>query len=47
MSKNILVVDDSASMRGMVTFTLKGAGFAVKEADDGMAGLEAARSPLP
>ncbi len=43
MSKNILVVDDSASMRGMVTFTLKGAGFAVKEAEDGMAGLDAAR----
>lgn len=35
MSKTILVVDDSVSMRQMVTFTLKGAGFEVVEAGDG------------
>ncbi len=35
MSKTVLVVDDSVSMRQMVTFTLKGAGFAVVEAGDG------------
>ena len=32
----ILAVDDSASMRQMVSFTLKGAGFSVIEAVDGM-----------
>ena len=35
MSKTVLVVDDSVSMRQMVTFTLKGAGFEVVEAGDG------------
>ncbi len=32
---SILAVDDSASMRQMVTFTLKGAGYNVVEAVDG------------
>ncbi|HEY1089829.1 MAG TPA: response regulator, partial [Burkholderiaceae bacterium] len=32
---SILAVDDSASMRQMVTFTLKNAGFNVVEAVDG------------
>ncbi len=36
---NILVVDDSTSMRQMVTFTLKGAGHQVTEAGDGQQGL--------
>jgi len=39
----ILAVDDSASMRQMVTFTLKGAGHDVIEASDGMVALTAAK----
>lgn len=35
MSKRIMTVDDSASVRQMVTFTLKGAGYEVVEAIDG------------
>ena len=40
MSKTVLVVDDSVSMRQMVTFTLKGAGFEVVEAGDGKEAVE-------
>ncbi|MDX1342140.1 response regulator [Reinekea sp. G2M2-21] len=43
MSK-ILAADDSASMRQMVTFTLKGAGFDVTEAVDGVDALSKAKS---
>jgi len=39
----ILAVDDSASMRQMVTFTLKGAGYDVVEAVDGQDGLDKAK----
>lgn len=39
MGKTILTVDDSASIRQMVTFTLKGAGYEVIEAVDGVDGL--------
>jgi two-component system chemotaxis response regulator CheY len=39
----ILAVDDSASMRQMVTFTLKGAGHEVIEAEDGVVALKAAK----
>ena len=39
----ILAVDDSASMRQMVTFTLKSAGFDVAEAEDGVVALDLAR----
>ncbi len=35
MKKTILTVDDSASMRGMVAFTLRTAGYEVVEAADG------------
>ncbi len=35
MSKVIMTVDDSASVRQMVSFTLKGAGYSVVEAVDG------------
>ena len=40
----ILAVDDSASMRQMVAFTLKGAGFDVTEAADGAEALTLAKS---
>ena len=44
MSKTILAVDDSTSIRQMVAFTLKGAGYDVIEAADGQEGLEKAKS---
>ncbi|KZY31199.1 Fis family transcriptional regulator, partial [Oleiphilus sp. HI0043] len=40
----ILAVDDSASMRQMVSFTLKGAGFDVIEAADGQQALDKAKT---
>ena len=39
-----LAVDDSASLRQMVSFTLKGAGFDVTEANDGVEALDKAKS---
>ena len=47
MSKTILVVDDSPSVRRMVSMTLKGAGYAVVEAEDGQAGLDSAKASRP
>ena len=41
---NILAVDDSASMRQMVAFTLKGAGHNVVGAEDGKHALDTART---
>lgn len=43
MTKTILAVDDSASIRQMVSFTLKSAGFEVLVAVDGIDGLDKAR----
>ncbi len=39
MAKTIMTVDDSASVRQMVSFTLKQAGYDVLEAVDGVDGL--------
>lgn len=39
MGKPILIVDDSASIRQMLSFTLKSAGYEVDEAADGKEGL--------
>jgi two-component system chemotaxis response regulator CheY len=41
---SILAVDDSASMRKMVTFTLRAAGYDVEEAVDGVDALEKAKT---
>lgn len=42
--RSILTVDDSASMRQMVAFTLKGAGYDVVEACDGVDALGKAKA---
>ena len=44
MAKTVLTVDDSLSIRQMVAFTLKSAGYEVLEAVDGMDGLEKAKA---
>ena len=41
---NILLVDDSTSMREMVSFTLREAGHEINEAEDGVEALEFAKS---
>lgn len=46
MAKKILSVDDSASIRQMVTFTLNSAGYDVIEAVDGQEGLEMAQAQV-
>ena len=43
MSKSILVVDDTRSMRRMVSTVLQGAGYSVEEAADGAEALEKAK----
>jgi len=44
MAKTILTVDDSASIRKMVSFTLRSAGYEVAEAADGLEGLNKAKA---
>lgn len=41
MSKKILIVDDSRTIRQQVNFTLQKSGFATVEAEDGQKGIEA------
>jgi two-component system chemotaxis response regulator CheY len=43
MAKTVLTVDDSPSIRQMVAFTLKGAGYDIVEAADGQEGLDKAK----
>ena len=43
MAKTILAVDDSGSLRQMLVFTLKAAGYQVVEAVDGRDGLDKAK----
>ncbi len=44
MAITILAVDDSVSIRAMVSFTLRGAGYTVVEAVDGLDALDKAKS---
>jgi two-component system chemotaxis response regulator CheY len=46
MAKTILAVDDSGSLRQMVAFSLKAAGYQVIEAVDGQDGLDKARNQV-
>jgi two-component system chemotaxis response regulator CheY len=46
MSKSILAVDDSRSLRQMVVFSLRAAGYQVTEAVDGQDGLDKAKAQL-
>lgn len=44
MAKRVLIVDDSKTMRDMVSFTLRSAGFDVSEAEDGVKALAVLRA---
>ena len=44
MPRRVLTVDDSKTMRDMVAFTLRGAGFHVAEAEDGQKALSLLRT---
>jgi two-component system chemotaxis response regulator CheY len=44
LSAQLLIVDDSPSMRQMVAFALTSGGYTVQEAEDGQAALDIART---
>jgi two-component system chemotaxis response regulator CheY len=44
MSKKIIVIDDSQTIRQQVSMVLAGAGYAIIEAEDGVEGAEAIRA---
>ena len=46
MAKTILAVDDSGSLRQMVVFSLRAAGYQVTEAVDGQDGLDKAKAQV-
>jgi two-component system chemotaxis response regulator CheY len=46
MTKRILAIDDSVSMRKIVAFTLRSSGYEVVEAVDGQDGLEKAQAEI-
>jgi two-component system chemotaxis response regulator CheY len=46
MAKTILAVDDSGSLRQMVVFSLRAAGYQVTEAVDGQDGLDKAQAQI-
>lgn len=46
MGKKVLTIDDSSSLRQMVAFTLKSAGYEVLEAVDGKDGLTKAKGQI-
>jgi two-component system chemotaxis response regulator CheY len=46
MAKSILAVDDSGSLRQMVVFSLRAAGYQVTEAVDGQDGLDKAKAKI-
>jgi two-component system chemotaxis response regulator CheY len=47
VSKRILTVDDSRTMRDMLRMALEGAGFHVTQAEDGAEGLEVLKDAAP
>ena len=47
MAKCVLAVDDSKTMRDMVSFTLRGAGYTVLEAENGVAALKVLEGKKP
>jgi two-component system, chemotaxis family, chemotaxis protein CheY len=47
MTRTILTVDDSRTMRDMLNLTLSGAGYRVVQAEDGMHGLEVLEREKP
>jgi two-component system chemotaxis response regulator CheY len=47
MSKTVLTVDDSRTMRDMLKIALSGAGYSVLQAEDGVHGLEVLEDSMP